>query len=52
MVRRHFSSEPSCDLMGRIAYKWQPSLNKIHVHGNDVRPVERKQNCAFSEKWA
>ena len=27
-------------------------INKIHAHGNDVRPVERKQNCAFSEKWA
>ena len=24
----------------------------IHAHGNDLRLVERKQNCAFSEKWA
>ena len=35
-----------------MAYKWKPLLNKIHVHGNDIRPVERKQNCTFSEKWA
>ena len=35
-----------------ITYKWQPSLNKIHAHGNDIRPVKRKQNCTFSEKWA
>ena len=34
-----------------MAYKWQPSLNKIHTHGNDIRPVKKKQNCAFSEKW-
>ena len=33
-----------------IAYKRQASLNKNHAHGNDVRPVERKQNCALSEK--
>ena len=25
-------------------------INKNHVHGNDVRPVERKQNCELSEK--
>ena len=30
--------------------KWQPSLNKSHTHGNDIRPVERKQNCLLSEK--
>ena len=35
-----------------IAYKWQPSLNKNHAHGNDVRPVERKRNYALSEKGA
>ena len=33
-------------------YKWQPSLNKNQAHGNDVRPVERKQNCTLSEKEA
>ena len=30
--------------------KWQPSLNKNHTHGYDIRPVERKQNCLLSEK--
>ena len=35
-----------------MAYKWQSSLNKIHAHGNDVRPVKRKENCTFSEKLA
>ena len=33
-----------------IAYKWQPSLNKNHMHGNDVRPVESK--ITYSEKVA
>ena len=33
-----------------IVYKWHPSLNKNHVHGNDVRQVKEKQNCAISEK--
>ena len=27
-------------------------INKNHAHGNDVRPVARKQNCALSEKGA
>ena len=40
-----------CSVAIYISYKWQPSLNRIHAHGNDVRPVERKQNYAFSEKW-
>ena len=35
-----------------IVYKWQPSLNQNHAHGNKVRPVEKKQNCALSEKGA
>ena len=25
-----------------IIYKWQPSLNKNHAHGNDVRQVKKK----------
>ena len=35
-----------------IVYKWQPSLNQNQAHGNDIRPVERKQNYALSEKRA
>ena len=31
-----------------IAYKWQPSLNKNYMHGNDVRTVESK--ITHSEK--
>ena len=27
-------------------------LNKNHAHGNDVRPVERKQSCGLLEKGA
>ena len=30
--------------------KWQPSLNKSHTHGNDIKPVERKQNYLLLEK--
>ena len=33
-----------------IIYKWPPSLNKNHPHGNDIRPFKRKQNCMLSEK--
>ena len=35
-----------------IIYKWQPSLNKNHAHGNDVRQVKKKQNCTLSGKGA
>ena len=33
-----------------VVHKLQPSLKKTHAYGNDVRPVKRKQNCAFSER--
>ena len=35
-----------------VVQKLQPSLKKTHMYGNDVRPVKRKQNCAFSERGA